>query len=70
MTEIRCVKCDRRLFDFDYVSGRMVIKCPKCGQINTLFTMGNKNLILYLNSKVIGHYEENEGGTGYYFKKA
>jgi phage FluMu protein Com len=38
MTEIRCVKCNKRLFDLErngYVSG-LKIKCPKCGYIDTI----------------------------------
>jgi phage FluMu protein Com len=32
MTEIRCVKCNRKLFDAEVCS--LEIKCPKCGFID------------------------------------
>jgi len=64
MTEIRCVKCGRRLFDIEFIQGRINIKCPKCGTKNDVST--DKNMTLYVNSKIIGFYEEH--GTGYLFK--
>ena len=57
--ELRCVKC-RRLLALEYVfAGRVSIKCPKCGEINTINFQTPENL---LNKLVKEDLKENPGG--------
>ncbi len=59
MTEIRCVKCKRRLFDVtdDAVVIGVQIKCPKCGYVQNVLIAERWNRLL--ESKQNVNYGQN-----------
>ena len=41
MIQFRCYNCNKRLFDFKELRGKVEIKCPRCGEINHISSGGH-----------------------------